>query len=154
MTLRIELASHEQAELVHQTMRAAYAEYDGVLTPPSGAASETVADVLAAMGKGGALLARDGGVVVGSARFEWRTDHLYVGRVAVVPAYRGQGVGSALMRRIEEIAHEGGRGEIRLGVRMSLPGNLAFYRSLGYEVVKTEPHPKGGDRVAWMGKRV
>jgi ribosomal protein S18 acetylase RimI-like enzyme len=58
------------------------------------------------------------------------------------------------MRRIEDIAREGGCREIRLGVRMALPGNLAFYRRLGYEVVKTEPHPKGGDNVAWMGKRV
>ncbi len=77
-----------------------------------------------------------------------------IGRVAVIPAYRGQGVGSALMRRVEEIAREDCCGEIRLGVRMALPGNPAFYRSLGYEVVKTEPHPKGGDSVAWMGKRV
>jgi ribosomal protein S18 acetylase RimI-like enzyme len=113
-----------------------------------------VSDVLAAMAKGGALLAWNADTVVGSARYEWRPDYLYVGRVAVIPAYRGQGVGSALMRRIEAIAREGGCGEIRLGVRMALPDNLAFYRSLGYEVVQTEPHPRGGDTVAWMGKRV
>jgi hypothetical protein len=33
-------------------------------------------------------------------------------------------------------------------------GNLAFYRSLGYEVVQAEPHPHGGHEVAWIGKRL
>jgi len=152
--LRIEFASADDAHLVHRIMRDAYAEYDGVLTPPSGAVSETVEDVRAAMAKGGAVLAWDGAEAVGSARYEWHPDYLYVGRVAVIPAYRGQGIGSALMRRIEELARDQGCGEIRLGVRMALPGNLAFYQSLGYEVVKIEPHPKGGDDVAWMGKRL
>ncbi len=154
MTIRIELATPEQAHLVHQCMRAAYAEYDGVLTPPSGAVGETVADVEQAMAKGGALLAWEGNEVVGSARFQWNPDHLYIGRVGVIPAYRGQGVGAALMERIEAIAREGGASRILFGVRQSLPGNIAFYQRLGYEVVKIEPHPKGGDSVVWMGKLV
>jgi ribosomal protein S18 acetylase RimI-like enzyme len=83
--------------------------------------SETVDDVRAAIAKGGAVLAWEDGEAVGSARYQWYPDHLYIGRVAVIPAYRGKGVGSALMRRIEEIARERGCGEIRLGVRMSLP---------------------------------
>ena len=154
MTLRFQLATAEQAHLVHQITREAYAEYDGVLNPPSGALSETVADVQQAMSKGGALLAWDNVQVVGAARFQTYPDYLYVGRVAVIPSQRRKGVGSALIRRIEEIARERGFSHIQLGVRMALPGNLAFYRRLGYEVVRTEPHPKGGDSVAWMGKRI
>jgi ribosomal protein S18 acetylase RimI-like enzyme len=154
MTLRIELATPEQAHLVHQAMRDAYAEYDGTLIPPSGALRETIADVQQAMTKGGALLAWDDGEVVGSARFETYPDYLYIGRVGVTPAYRGKGVGSALMRRIEEIARERGFRQIQLIVRMSLPENLDFYRHLGYEVTKTEPHPTGEAMVAYMGKQL
>lgn len=152
MPLRIELATAEQAHLVHQTMRAAYAEYDGVLIPPSGALRETVADVEAAMSKGGAVLVWDGGEAVGSARFEARHDHLYIGRVSVVPSHRGHGIGAALMQRIEVIARERGVGTIQLVVRNSLPENLAFYHRLGYTTLKIEPHEKGGDNVVTMGK--
>lgn len=45
MALRIEVANTEQAHLVRQTMREACTVYSGVPNPPSGALSETVADV-------------------------------------------------------------------------------------------------------------
>jgi len=135
-------------------MREAYAEFDGTLMPPSGALRETVEEVREAMSKGGAVLAWEGDTVVGSARFQWYPDYVYIGRVAVIPAHRGKGVGAALMQFIEAAAREKGYHSVQLGVRMSLPGNLAFYQHLGYEVLKTEPHDKGGDMVAWMGKQL
>jgi ribosomal protein S18 acetylase RimI-like enzyme len=154
MTLRIELATPEQAHLVHQAMRDAYAEYDGTLIPPSGALRESVADVQQAMTRGGALLAWDDDEVVGSARFQAYPDYVYIGRVGVIPSHRGKGVGSALMRGIEEIARERGFDQIQLIVRMSLPENLDFYKRLGYEVIRTEPHPSGEAMVAYMSKQL
>ena len=135
-------------------MRAAFAEYEAVLRPPSGALSETVADVERAMAEGGAVLAWSGDEAVGSARFGVRPDHVYVDRVAVLPTHRRRGIASAMMRFIEDLAQGLGRSELRLGVRGSLPGNVALYERLGYAVLSVEPHPRGPDHVLTLGKRL
>jgi GNAT superfamily N-acetyltransferase len=154
MSLEIHRATLEEAPLVLHIMQAAFAEYAGVLNPPSGANHETLTDVQKAMTDGGALLAWDCDLAVGSARFRPEPDCMYVGRVAVLPEYRGKGVGAALMAAMEDVAREAGRSKIRLGVRMALPGNLMFYEKLGYTVVEIGPHPKGSDQVATLIKPI
>jgi ribosomal protein S18 acetylase RimI-like enzyme len=133
-------------------MRAAFAEYAGKLPQESGALRETLADVQNAMTEGGAVLAFIGDVPVGSARFLPDGDGVYVGRVAVPPEHRRKGIASALMRFVEDYARASGKAWIRIGVRESLPSNIALYQSLGYETVKIEPH--GADRSRTMLRRL
>lgn len=130
----------------------AFAEYAETLRAPSGAILETVADVEAIMRRGGAVLAWDGPQAVGSARFEPAEGFLYVGRVAVLPAYRRRGIARNMMRFLEDDAVANGFRRIELGVRASLPSNLALYRSLGYVTVEVRPHHSGLDSVVWLAK--
>ena len=51
-----------------------FAEYRGVLDPPSGVHDETVLDVERAIRRGGALLAWDGETLAGAARYEPRSE--------------------------------------------------------------------------------
>ena len=153
MRVGVRLAALDEAPVVREIMLIAYAEYQGALPVDSGAHVETVDDVLSAMRQGGAVLALDGEQPVGSARFTPEEEHLYVGRVAVLPSHRRRGVASAIMRFLEEVAPSHGRSAIRIGVRDSLPGNVGLYQSLGYEVVSIDPHPRGADRVWTMVKR-
>jgi len=143
--IRIEPAGADDAAEVLASMQRGFAEYHGTLQPPSSALDETLDDVRAAMARGGAFLARDGGRVVGSARYQFRTGFTYAERVAVDPEHRGRGVGVALMRAIEAAARAAGYTEVRLGVRASLPANLRFYESLGYRTRDSRPHPRGPD---------
>lgn len=133
-------------------MRAAFAEYDGVLAQPSGALRETLEEVRDAMARGGAALAFVDEIPVGCARFVPDGDGIYVGRVAVLPTHRRQGVASALMSFFEEHARHSGKAYVRIGVRESLPSNIALYQSLGYETSRVEPH--GADRSLTMLKRL
>lgn len=135
-------------------MLAAFAEYEGALPVESGAHTETLADVRAAIGEGGAILAFDGHVAVGSARFRPEGDDLYVARVSVRPEFRRKGVASAMMRFLEGVATQYRKNAIRIGVRDSLPSNVGLYQSLGYELVSIDPHPRGPDRVWTMRKWV
>lgn len=135
-------------------MREAFSEYAETLHPPSGALSETAADVREIMVRGGAVLAWDGPLSVGSARFEPGGDFLYVGRVSVLPQHRRRGIARAMMRFIEAEALAAGLQRIELGVRMTLPSNLALYERLGYETIEIRPHHSGLDRVVWLAKRL
>src|SRR5262245_60711478 len=101
MSVRVRLATPDDALLMHDTMQRAFAEYIGVLRVPSSSHAETVDDVRRALVVGGGVLAWSEGACVGSARFVLEPDTLYVGRVAVVPEFRRRGVASLLMRFIE-----------------------------------------------------
>ena len=152
--MKIVLARVEEAALVHRIMQEAFAEYRGVLNPPSSTHDETVHDVEQAIERGGALLAWKGDVLVASARFEPRPDYLYVERVAVLPEHRRKGIAAAMMARMADVARDLGLPEVRVGVRQSLPGNVRLYERLGFEIVAVEPHPRGPDKSLWMVRRL
>ena len=152
--MHVRQASLEEAQLVHEIMRAAFAELRGALPVDSGAHSETVDDVLDVMRRGGAVLCFLDERAVGSARFMLEDDEMYVGRVAVLPSHRRRGIASAMMGYLEQQAASLGKGGVRIGVRDSLPSNVGLYLALGYELVSIEPHSRGPDRVWTMIKRV
>lgn len=156
VTLRLVPAETQDAGLIQDITRQAYAEYSGVLPGEAGASSDDLAKVQKDLEEGGAILAWLGAEAVGTARFSLRPDHLYVQRVAVLPAYRGQGIASALMDYMDGVARHLERTRLRLGTRLSLPRNIALYRKLGYEVTYTMPHPRanGADSIAWMEKEL
>lgn len=152
--ITITTATPEQAPIVHRMMIEAFAEYLGVLEPPSGAHRETVADVLDVMSRGGAVIAWDDGTPVGSGRWIFEPDHVYVGRLSVLPAYRGQGIASSMLDVIEAIAVERGYRQMRLGVRMVLERNLSLYQRAGYTIVETIKHERGDALVAFLEKQL
>lgn len=154
MVLRVCDATLDDAALIQRITLAAYAEYLHSLHPPSGVHRETVEDVAATMRRGGAVLAWLDGDPAGAARYERRDAYLYVGRVAVLPACRRRGVASAMMRHLEDLARWNSFAEIRLGVRASLPSNVDLYRTLGYDSIAVEPHPRGPDFIHTMVKAV
>lgn len=140
--------------LVHRIMLSAFAEYVGHLNPPSTCHAETVGDVAQAIQTGGAILAWVEDQPVGSARYIIHADHVYVGRVSVLPDYRGCGVASAMMRYLETLAHDRGCMEIRLNSRLSLPRNIALYQRLGYDIVATWQVSPDADVQVTMVKRL
>jgi ribosomal protein S18 acetylase RimI-like enzyme len=136
------LADSSRADLVFRLAVAAFEEFRATLVPPPGILAETVEDVAAYIQRGGAVIAWDGDVAVGSARFHREPDHLYVGRVAVPPEFRRRGIASELMRFLETHARSLGLPETRVEVRMALPSNIALYESLGYLPISYQPHPR------------
>jgi ribosomal protein S18 acetylase RimI-like enzyme len=149
-------ATPDDAALVHALTLAAYEEYRDTLTPPSGVFDDSVADVRREIADGGAIIAFWQDEPAGCARFEVAPDgsHLYVGRVAVVPDWRGRGIVAMMMDWCERHAAERGPPEVRLGARLGLPRNIALYTRLGYEIDGYEEDAGFGRIAAWMRKRV
>jgi ribosomal protein S18 acetylase RimI-like enzyme len=133
----------------------AFRQYDGQLSPPSGALQETVERTISIMASsGGAVLAWEDALPIGSARYYYKEDYMYIGRVAVHPDHRGKGIGKRLMAFLEEHARKNGRFQTRLEVRLSLPDNIQFYKRLGYQVVEQIYYPDRTDSWYVMNKRL
>jgi GNAT superfamily N-acetyltransferase len=142
----------ERAEDVHRLTQAAFAAYQH-LDPPSGARRESVTRVIDDLRAGGGGIAEVGGRAVGCLR--WRgaeSGDFHVRRLAVEPELQRQGVGRALMAWAEREARRRSCEAVSVGVRIALPGNLAFYRQLGYEVTGEHRHD-GYDRITWLALR-
>jgi GNAT superfamily N-acetyltransferase len=152
--MEIRQATLEDAEAVHKVVLAAFEEYRGVLPVSVSALDESVEDVRKAIFDGRVLLAVEDGQAVGTVRYEVKPDLLYVGRLAIVPSRRGQGIGAALMAHVERLAPSLGRTRIQLATRESIPGNLVFYERLSYQVVERVQHPRGPDIVVWFEKEL
>ena len=119
-----------------------------MLDPPTGALRETAESVRADLERAGGAIAWLGSTPVGCLRFEVADEHLQVRRVAVAPEWQRQSVGTALMAWAHGRARELRLQEVRLGVRKQLPGNIAFYKALGYRLIARHHHP-GVNRVSW-----
>ena len=142
------------AAVVHVLTQAAFRHYD-ILDPPSGALKETVDSVRRDLEAGGGAVAFLGSAPVGCLRFEAAAGRFHVRRVAVKPELQGRGIGRTLMTWAEVEAARRGLAYVTVGVRLSLPANLAFYRRLGYEVVAEHSHPGyAGPTAVSMQKRI
>ncbi len=122
--------------LIHQ----AFAEYRGLLDPPSGAHSETEETVRTKMTKARVGLARLGDTVVGCVFYEREAEWMYLSRLAVLPAYRQRGIGHALIEYVEARTREAGLKRVRLGERLALPHLRAMYEQQGYKIAELGTH--------------
>jgi predicted N-acetyltransferase YhbS len=141
--ITIRAAAPAEAEAVWRLTMEAYLPDRERLHPPSGVFKETVPGVQRAMDEGTVFVAPCGAAIVGAVRVQPARDQdaLYCGRLAVLPAARRRGIGTALMERVERHACEAGYPAVVLGVRLELPDNLRFYARRGYRIVGEESHP-------------
>ena len=97
------------------------------------------------------FLARDGEYPVGTARLRFPEPAVgKVERVAVRESYRGDSVGAALMRAVEDAARDDGATKLELHAQTHVE---AFYRKLCYETVSDEFEEAGIPHVE-MRKRL
>ncbi len=118
----------------------AFEEYRGVLNPPSGAHRETSDTIRKKLSEGGGFIACIGDQAAGCVLYEPESDALYLGRLAVLPDYRKQGVAHALVEAVEKRARELNLPKVTLSVRIQLPRNRAFFESVGYQFMHENFH--------------
>ena len=138
---RVREAHSDEAGLVLDILLCAFSEYKGRLDPPSGVHSETTASIRDRLKAGGALVCEIGGTAVGCVFYAPKADHLYVGRLAVVPEHRRRGIGDMLLRASERRAGELGFARVRIGVRSALEKLRAYYEARGYAPIAFRSHP-------------
>jgi predicted GNAT family N-acyltransferase len=96
------------------------------------------------------LVAVDGDRVVGTCRLLFRANVARLGRLAVDPDRRGEGIAAALLALAERVALEQGAGDISLHAQTYA---RRLYLDAGYEERGPEFVEEGIEHVA-MGKRL
>ncbi|NQD66393.1 ribosomal protein S18-alanine N-acetyltransferase [Bacillus haikouensis] len=79
------------------------------------------------------LVAEDGERIAGYCGVWLVVDEAHITNVAVLPEYRGQGLGEDLMMRIMEISKEVGARVMTLEVRVSNVAAKGLYRKMGFQ---------------------
>lgn len=78
--------------------------------------------------------------IIGAIRYEFKNkEEIYFSKLVTMPSFRGQGVGAALVRELENIAQKRKIKKISLDV-MAEKFLAPYYQSLGYKISKTVKH--------------
>lgn len=123
-----------------EVIRAAFAEYEDRLDPPSSAQRRTVESTRQELAGGSAFVATVEQSLVGCVLYFPKADHMYLARLAVLPAYRGHGIGRSLIAAVEERARAAGLEWVELSVRLQLAELRATYERLGYRALRYGTH--------------
>jgi ribosomal protein S18 acetylase RimI-like enzyme len=134
-------AGEQDAGLLLSIVQAAFAEYRDRLEPPSGVHHETIETIRHKLETGYASLAYAHDQAAGCVFYQREDEYVYLGRLSVLPAYRRQGVGRALIEYVEAQAVALELPRVQLGVRLALPQLAAYYQALGYRVIEYGTHP-------------
>ena len=130
--ITIAAATGDQAAQILAVIVAAFEQYRAVLDPPSGVFRETADTLRHKLDQGGGFVARDGAAIVGAVLYQPHPDYLYLGRLAVLPEYRGGQIATRLCAAVEQAARERGLIRVQLAVRLVLTDNQRFFQGLGY----------------------
>lgn len=125
-------ASEADIPAILAVTHAAYAPYTGRIDPPSGVLRESADGVQHYLERGGIIVAQAGDTLVGVVRYQPYEDHVYLGRLAVLPSWQKRGIGRRLIAAVEEWTLLLGLDEVRLNVRLELTENHTLYKHLGY----------------------
>jgi predicted N-acetyltransferase YhbS len=147
ITLRA--ATEDDIPTLVALIHAAFKEYAGVIDPPSGAHKESEAKLRQAMQTERAVLALRGEQALACVLYRAESDHMYFGRLSVLPAYRNRGISALLIGYVEQRARELGLPRVRLGVRIALSQIRARYERLGYRVIEERRHA-GYDQTTYV----
>jgi ribosomal protein S18 acetylase RimI-like enzyme len=121
-------------------LHAAFEEYRAWLDPPSGVHRETVESLRRYLERGHLTLGLLENRIVGCILYHTEADHMYFGRLSVLPAYRNRGIAGMLIDHVEAYARYLDIPRVRLSVRVAQPDNRAHYERLGYRFLEARSH--------------
>jgi len=139
--LRIRPLRPDDAAAAAAVVRAAFAAQHRLTDPPPSALGETAASLAAKLAEGGGAAAEADGALVGVVLWAEKEGALYLGRVCVLPAWRGRGIARALLAAGEAEARRRGLARLTLRVRLALAENQRVFAAFGFAPAGRGAHP-------------
>ena len=118
-----------------------FAYMDGVIDPPSSAHQLTPASLAAKAQTEIAYVAVAGETLLGCIFCRPEAGSLYIGKLAVAPAFQGRGAGRLLLAAAENLARNLRLPVLRLETRIELTGNHATFARWGFVRTAENAHP-------------
>ena len=151
--IQIRRAAPADAEAVASVLRESFAEYRDSYTGEAFAATTPAGEqIRGRMDEGPVWVAVRGDVVVGTVSVVPRGESLYVRGMGVLPAARGQRLGEALLRRVEEFASARGHRRLYLSTTPFLARAIQLYERAGFRRCDDGPHELCGTPLFTMEK--
>ena len=144
--LRIDPEGFDQWPALLGLLRDAFAYMDGRIDPPSSLQALDAQALRAKAAREHLIVVESAdGRLLGCAFAECRAEVVYVGKLAVVSAARGQGLSRRLLGAADTVARRQGRAWLELQTRVELLENHRTFAALGFDEVARTAH-KGFDR--------
>ena len=137
------LATPGDLDTVRQITVAAYREYITVLDREPLPVTEDYVPRIAA---GQVWLVVEGGTAAGAMVIERAADHLLIFSLAVLPEFKGAGIGRWMLHFADELARSAGLGEVRLYTNPLMTRNIRIYGEHGFVETGRRPNP---ERPGW-----
>lgn len=151
--IQIRTATPADASAIEAVLREAFVEYRASYTAEAFAATTPTGEqIRSRMEEGPVWVAVLGGVVVGTVSVVPRVESLYVRGMAVLPAARGQRLGEALLRQVEEFASAHGYGRLWLSTTPFLARAIQLYERAGFRRSDEGPQELFGTPLFTMEK--
>ena len=139
--LRMRPLGPADAPAAAELIREAFAAQSLATDPPPSALRETAASVAAHLAEGGGAALEAGARLIGLVLWAERDGGLYLGRLAVAPAWRGRGAARALIAAGEAEARRRALPRLHLRVRLALDDNRRLFEACGFVAVREGAHP-------------
>jgi GNAT superfamily N-acetyltransferase len=133
------LADADSADAA-EIIRAAFAAQSQPTDPPSSALKETAQTIAGKIASGGGVCAMTEGAMIALALWRENDGALHIGRLSVLPGWRGRGLARALIEEIERQARAMGLKRLGLNVRLALGDNQRLFAALGFRRVGLTSH--------------
>ncbi len=117
-----------------------FAYMNGRIDPPSSAFALTPQALKAKADTEIAYAAFDGAQIAGCIFCRPEAETLYIGKLAVLPAAQGKGIGKRLLGAAEATARELGLDSLRLETRIELVDNHATFAAWGFRKTAENRH--------------
>ena len=151
--IQIRLAAPDEAEGIALVLREAFVEYRASYTAEAFAATTPSGEHLRSrMDEGPVWIAVRDEVIVGTVSVVPRGESLYVRGMAVLPTARGQRVGEALLRQVEEFASAHGSRRLYLSTTPFLARAIQLYERAGFKRSDEGPNELCGTPLFTMEK--
>ena len=151
--IRVRPATPADAPSIAAVLHESFVEYKASYTDEAFAATTPAGEqVRRRMDEGPVWVATRGGVTVGTVSVVPHGESLYVRGMAVLPSARGQRVGEALLRQVEEFASAHGCKRLFLSTTPFLSKAIKLYERAGFRRTDEGPHELCGTPLFTMEK--
>jgi ribosomal protein S18 acetylase RimI-like enzyme len=151
-TITLRLARPSDAGAIAATLRAAFADFEDLYTPPAFAATTPTPEQVADRFEEGPIwLAERDLQVLGTVSVIPRPGELYIRSLAVRPTARGQGIAARLLRAVEDFAAPQGYRRLLLTTTPFLGAAIRLYEQAGFRRTG-EQADLFGTALIWMAK--